>query len=73
MLLPSEEGADGYLLIAHLLWLHFTIPVPFPVIEASEKPDNQGERQLMLDRQSSHAVLTFEKLLTGATSLIDPF
>jgi len=51
MVAPSEEGADGVLLIAHLLLLHFTIPVHFlasffgvvtPFTAASEKPDQPG-------------------------------
>jgi hypothetical protein len=51
MVAPSEEGADGVILIAHLLLLHFTIPVHvlasfFGVVTlfpaASEKPDQPG-------------------------------
>jgi hypothetical protein len=119
MVAPSEEGADGVILIAHLLLLHFTIPVHFlasffgvvtPFTAASEKPDHpgrasahagdtsfsctqhpsvvtdsmsshpdeqardppdQGERQLIMDRQSRPGSSEAEPLAV-ATSRIDP-
>jgi hypothetical protein len=39
MVASSSEGADGVLLIAHLLFLPFP-SVSFSVTEASEKPDH---------------------------------
>jgi len=41
MVASSSEGADGVLLIAHLLFLPFP-SLSFPVTEASEKPDQPG-------------------------------
>jgi hypothetical protein len=41
MVASSSEGADGVLLIAHLLFLPFP-SVSFSVTEASEKPDHLG-------------------------------
>ena len=55
------EDADVVLLIAHLPLLDFTIhihPIRCGLAPGSaRKPTNQGERQLMLDRQSSLAAL----------------
>jgi len=52
----NEIAADVVVLIAHLLFLAFTIPVQFTRCKAAPRsarnPTNQGERQLMLDRQS---------------------
>src|SRR5258708_4287594 len=42
MVAPCEEGADGVLLIAHLLQASFHHPCLFPVTEASDKPGQPG-------------------------------
>ncbi len=39
---------------------------------AARNPTNQGERQLMLDRQSHQAAVYARNPLVVATSLIDP-
>jgi hypothetical protein len=61
----SSEGADEVLFIAHLLSLHFPSlsiswrhsPTSFLLsLRRARNPTNPGERQLMLDRQSSLAV-----------------
>src|SRR5258708_7575736 len=52
----SAEEADGVVLITHLLLLGFTFPVHIVRCHFSpysaRLPTNQGERQLMPDRQS---------------------
>src|SRR3989440_10680734 len=77
---PSEEGAGGGIFMAHLLFSFKLGSCSFPRIIAASfllpsrqarNPTSQGERQLMLDRQSGPA--TLGEPLAVATSLIDPF
>src|SRR5712692_5215191 len=70
MVAPSEEGADGVILIAHLFcfisaslsisWRHSSASLPL-FLQQARNPTNQGERQLMLDRQSSPGGLVFRE------------
>src|SRR5438270_12924353 len=80
MTAPSEEGAGGGIFMAHLLFSFKLGSCSFPRIIAASfllpsrqarNPTSQGERQLMLDRQSGPA--TLGEPLAVATSLIDPF
>jgi hypothetical protein len=78
MTAPSEEGAGEGIFMAHLLlhvpflfisWYHSPASFLLPPRQA-RNPTDQGERQLMLDRQSGLA--TLGEPLAVATSLIDP-
>src|SRR5437588_12892715 len=80
MTAPSEEGAGGGIFMAHLLFSFKLGSCSFPRIIAASfllpsrqarNPTSQGERQLMLDRQSGPA--TLGEPLAVATSLRDPF